>query len=175
MKLERATLLPLLLFLGAVASLGQTQPAPAETEALQVTGLTGVKQNTKGSLKVENGSFSFVYSKGTYDVPVASIQDVVTGNDSKRAIGGTVGTLTMLAPYGAGRAISLLRDKIDTLTIQYRDSNSGLHGAIFTLPVGHAEAIKEQLLAQGARTSIPSKPEPATDPSLQSEAKEQQR
>lgn len=175
MKLEQATLLPLLLFLGSVASLGQTQPAPAETEALQVTGLTGVKQNTKGSLKVENGSFSFVCPKGTYDVPVASIKDVVTGNDSKRAIGGTIGTLTMLAPYGAGRAISLLRDKIDTLTIQYRDSSGGLHGAIFTLPVGHADAIKEQLLAQGARTSIPSKPEPTTDPSLQSDAKEQLR
>ena len=175
MKLERATLLPLLLFLGTVVSLGQTQPAPAETEAVQVTGLTGVKQNTKGSLKVENGSFSFVYSKGNYDFPVASIQDVVTGSDSKRVIGGTVGTISRLAPYGGGRAFSLLRTKLDIITIQYRDSNGGLHGAIFTLPVGHAEAIKEQLLAQGARTSIPSKPEPTTDPSLQSEAKEQLR
>lgn len=175
MKLQRATLIALLSFLGTVVSQGQTQPAPAATEALHVTGLTEVKQNTKGSLKVENGSFSFVCSKGTYDVPVASVQDVVTGNDSKRAVGGTVGTLTMLAPYGAGRAISLLRDKIDTLTIQYRDSNGGLHGAIFTLPVGHAEAIKEKLLAQGARTSFPSKPEPTTDQSSQSEAKEQLR
>jgi len=173
--LERARVLPLLFFLGTVVSLGQTQPAPVETEALQVTGLTGVKQNTKGSLKVENGSLSFVYSKGNCDLPAASIQDVVTGRDSQRVIGGTVGTLSRLAPYGGGTAMSLLRTKLDTLTIQYQDSNGGLHGAIFTLPVGHAEAIKEQLLAQGARTSIPSKPEPTTDPSAQSEAKEQLR
>ena len=175
MTLERARVLPLLFFLGTVVSLGQTQPAPVETEALQVTGLTGVKQNTKGSLKVENGSLSFVYSKGNCDLPAASIQDVVTGRDSQRVIGGTVGTLSRLAPYGGGTAMSLLRTKLDTLTIQYQDSNGGLHGAIFTLPVGHAEAIKEQLLAQGARTSIPSKPEPTTDPSAQSEAKEQLR
>ena len=175
MKLERATLLPLLFFLGTIVSLGQTQPAPDETEAVQVTGLTGVKQNTKGSLKVENGSLSFAYSKGKCDFPASSIQDVVTGRDSQRVIGGTVGTLSRLAPYGGGTAMSLLRTKLDTLTIQYQDSNGGLHGAIFTLPVGHAEAIKEQLLAQGARTSIPSKPEPTTDPSAQSEAKEQLR
>ena len=175
MTRDRATVLPLLFFLGTVVSLGQTQPAPVETEALQVTGLTGVKQNTKGSLKVENGSLSFVYSKGNCDLPAASIQDVVTGRDSQRVIGGTVGTLSRLAPYGGGTAMSLLRTKLDTITIQYQDSNGGLHGAIFTLPVGHAEAIKEQLLAQGARTSIPSKPEPTTDPSAQSEAKEQLR
>jgi len=172
---DRATVLPLLFFLGTVVSLGQTQPAPIETEAVQVTGLSGVKQNTKGSLKVENGSLSFVYSKGNCDLPAASIQDVVTGRDSQRVIGGTVGTLSRLAPYGGGTAMSLLRTKLDTITIQYQDSNGGLHGAIFTLPVGHAEAIKEQLLAQGARTSIPSKPEPTTDPSAQSEAKEQLR
>ncbi|HVO61535.1 MAG TPA: hypothetical protein VMT53_11405 [Terriglobales bacterium] len=175
MTRDRATVLPLLFFLGTVVSLGQTQPAPIETEAVQVTGLSGVKQNTKGSLKVENGSLSFVYSKGNCDLPAASIQDVVTGRDSQRVIGGTVGTLSRLAPYGGGTAMSLLRTKLDTITIQYQDSNGGLHGAIFTLPVGHAEAIKEQLLAQGARTSIPSKPEPTTDPSAQSEAKEQLR
>jgi len=163
-KLEQATLLPLFLLLGTMVSLGQTQPAPVSAEAVQVTGLTGVKNNTKGSLKVENGSLTFAFSKSSCDLSAASIRDVVTGKDSQRAIRGTVGTLTMLAPYGAGRAISLLRIKIDTITIQYRDSNGGLHGAIFTLPVGHAEPIKEALLSQGARTSLPSQqaltPEP---------------
>jgi hypothetical protein len=175
MKIEWVTLLLPVLFLGSVVSLGQTQSAPASAEAVQVTGLTGIKDNTKGTLTVQNGSLTFATSKSSCDVPAASIQDVVTGNDSQRVIRGTVGTLTMLAPYGAGRAISLLRNKIDTLTIQYRDSNSGLHGAVFTMPVGKAEVIKESLLAQGARTSIPSTEDSAADPTLQSEAKEQKR
>ena len=175
MKLERAIFLPLLFFLGTVVSLGQTQLAPAETEAVQVTGLTGVKQNTKGSLKVENGSLSFAYSQGSCDVPAASIQDVVTGSDSQRVIGGTVGTISRLAPYGGGTAMSLLRTKLDIITIQYRDPNGGLHGAIFTMPVGKAEQIKEALLAQGAHTSISSKENSTADPTQQSEAKEQLR
>jgi len=68
-----------------------------------------------------------------------------------------------------------MRNKIDTITIQYRDSNGGLHGAVFTMPVGKAELIKESLLAQGARTSIPSKEDSTADLTQQSDAKEQQR
>ncbi len=64
---------------------------PASIEAVQVIGLTGVKQNTKGNLKVENGSLTFASSKNTCEVPAASIQDVVTAADSQRVIGGTVG------------------------------------------------------------------------------------
>ena len=73
-----------------------------------------------------------------------------------------------------GQSVSY-ETKIDTITIQYRDSNGGLHGAVFTMPVGKAELIKESLLAQGAHTSIPSKQDSTADPTQQSEAKEQQR
>lgn len=175
MKVSQSVLLPLLLFLGSLVSLGQTQSAPTAAEAVQVTGLAGIKEDAKGTLTVENRTLTFATSKSSCDVSAASIQDVVTGNDSQRVIRGTVGTLTMLAPYGGGRAISLLRNKIDTITIQYRDSNGGLHGAVFTMPVGKAELIKESLLAQGAHTSISSKEDSTTDLTQQSEAKEQQR
>src|SRR5271166_6523706 len=158
MKLNRLILWSLLIALGTLTPLCPAQqppPAPVSIEAVQVIGLVGVKQNTKGNLKVENGSLSFAHSKSTCEVPAASIQDVVTGADSQRVIGGTVGTISRLAPYGGGTALSLLRSKVD-ITIQYRDPNGGLHGAIFTMPVGAAELIKEALLAQGAHTSIPS-------------------
>jgi hypothetical protein len=160
-------LLFLVLSLGTFISISNAQ-APASTEAVQVTGLAGVKQNTKGSLKIENGSLSFAYSNSSCDVSAVSVGDVVTGSDSQRALRGTVGTLSRFAPYGGGRALSLLRNKLDIITIQYRDPDGGLHGAIFTMPVGKAELIKEALLAQGAHTSIP----PEADSSLQSEAKE---
>jgi hypothetical protein len=48
----------------------------------------------------------------------------------------------------------LFRTKLDTVTIKYLDADGGLHGAIFTMPVGQAEVIKKDLLAQGARTTV---------------------
>ena len=96
---------------------------------------------------------------------------MVTGNDTQRAIGGTVGTISEFAPYGGGKVLSLFRDKIDTLTIEYHDSNGALHGALFTMPVGNAEPLKKDLLAQGAQTTILVKEEL----NLHSEAQERQR
>ena len=177
MKFGRLKLLPLLLSLGPFLSIShaQTTPtpaSPASIEAVQVIGLAGVKQNTKGNLKVENGSLSFASSKITCDVSADSIQDVLTGADSQRIIGGTVGTLSRLAPYGGGTALSLLRSKVDIITIQYRDPNGGLHGAIFTMSVGKAQVVKDALLAQGAHTSVPSQVKSTSDSPLEPEAME---
>jgi hypothetical protein len=139
-----------LLFAGIETSIGNAQQTPAPVKAVQLIGLTGVKQNAKGTLKVENGNLQFVHGKTNADITAASIQDVVTGDDTQRSVGGTVGVMSMAAPYGGGRFLSLFRKKIDTLTVQYRDVNGGLHGAIFTLPVGAANAIKTQLVSEGA-------------------------
>jgi hypothetical protein len=136
--------------------IGHAQQAQTETQAVQVIGLAGVKENTKGRLTVVNGTLRFVHGKGNIDVAAASIEDVVTGKDSQRVIGGTVGTVASLAaPYGSGSALPLLRKKVDTLTIQYRDADGGLHGAIFTMPRGQADSLKKELVAQGAHTSVP--------------------
>jgi hypothetical protein len=143
------------------------QQAQTLSEAVQLIGLADLKENTKGSLTILNATLRFNHANGNADVPIASIEDVVTGRDSKRAIGGTLGTLTLLAPFGSGRVLSLFRTKLDTLTIQYRDANGGLHGAIFTLPVGKAEMIKQELIAKGVHTSIPAEADskkPASDP-----------
>jgi hypothetical protein len=136
-------------------SIGHTQQAQTETEAVQVIGLAGLKENTKGRLMIVNGTLRFIYARGNADVAATSIEDVVTGKDSQRVIGGTSGTVASLAaPYGSGSALALFRKKLDTLTIQYRDFDGGLHGAIFTMPRGKADSIKKELVAQGAHTSI---------------------
>lgn len=136
--------------------IGHAQQAQTETQAVQVIGLAGLKENTKGMLTVVNGTLRFVHAKGNADVAAASIEDVVTGKDSQRVIGGKFGTLASLAaPFGSGSALPLLRKKVDTLTIQYRDADGGLHGAIFTMPRGKADPIKKELVAQGAHTSVP--------------------
>lgn len=129
------------------------QQSPA-VKAVQLIGLTGVKENAKGELTVENGRLHFVSGKEGSDVIASSIQDMVAGSDSQRAVGKAVGTLSMVAPYGGGRVVSLFRKKIDTLAIEYRDADGALHGVIFTMPLGTADGIKKQLIAQGAHTTV---------------------
>jgi len=145
-----------LLFSGLGISVCNAQEASGLVKAVQLIGLPDVKENAKGTLKVENGNLHFVHGKASAEVTATSIQDVVTGADTEKAVGNTIGMMSMAAPYGGGRFLSLFRKKIDTLTIQYRDVDGGLHGAIFTMPVGNSELIKKELLVQGAHTGEPS-------------------
>ena len=145
-----------LFFCGPLLRIGHAQQAQTETQAVQVIGLAGLKENTKGRLTVVNGTLRFVYAKGNVAVAAVSIEDVVTGKDSQRVIGGTFGTLASIAaPYRSGSVLPFFRKKVDILTIQYRDADGGLHGAIFTMPRGKADPIKKELVAQGAHTSVP--------------------
>ena len=132
----------------------KADPPQAPTKATLVIGVSGVKGNSKGSLTLEKGSLHFVHSKNSFDIPVSLITDLVAGSDSQRVIRGTAGTISMFGPYGSGRFLSLFRSKLDTLTLQYRDPDSGLHGVIFTMSVGRAEPFKRQLIEQGAHTTV---------------------
>jgi hypothetical protein len=149
-----------LLFAGPEVSIIRAQQgsAPGPIKAVQLIGLTGVKQNAKGTLQADKGHLNFVHGTASSDVSTAAIQDVVTGDETQRAVGGTVGVVSMAVPYGGGRFLSLFRKKIDTLTVQYRDTNGGLHGAIFSMPVGAADAIKKDLVVQGAHTGVAAEP-----------------
>jgi|SRR5579863_1681731 len=144
-------------FLGLTAGFATTvfaQQEAASFKVVQVIGMQGVKHNTKGRVTVSKESLEFVSGATKSELPIASIQDALTGADSQRVIGGTLGTLSTFAPYGSGRFLSLFRTKIDTLTIYYRDAGGGLHGAIFTTPGGEAAVLKKQMVDQGAKTSI---------------------
>jgi len=153
-----ATLLAFLcLWPGAVAA-QEKQEKDAPVGVTHVLGFEAIKRNAKGKLSLQGGMLHFQAGMTQADLPVKSIQDVVTGVDSRRLIGGPVGTMTMLAPYGSGRFLSLFREKIDVLTLAYRDASGGLHGAIFTLPEGKAKAMKEQLVAMGVHSSTPEEP-----------------
>jgi hypothetical protein len=155
LRFSTASVVAALFLGGLLISVANAQQISGSVKAVQVIGLAGVKDNAKGTLSVQNGKLHFIHGKAGSDVSATSIQDVVTSADSRRSVGGTVGTISMAAPYGGGRFLSLFRTKIDTLTVQYRDDAGGLHGAIFTMPVGSAEVIKRELLAQGAHTTAP--------------------
>ncbi len=131
------------------------QEATTVWGAVHVLGLEPIHQNAKGRLMVQSGALRFKAGTTSQEVTIAAIQDVLTGEDSQRMVRGTLGTLSMFAPYGGGRFLSLFRKKVDVITLEYRDNNGGLHGAIFLLPQGQAAAVKKQLVALGARTSIP--------------------
>jgi hypothetical protein len=137
------------------------------TKSTAIIGLDGVKEKTAGTLNVEDRKLCFVHSGTKSQIPAAAIEDVVTGEDSQRVIRGTLGTISMFAPYESGRALSMLRSKLDSLTIQYRDDDGGLHGVVFTMPVGAAEPIKQELITQGARTTIHTATNPNVDSSRQ--------
>jgi hypothetical protein len=144
------------LIVGTVLMTALTSPAQTRepTKTTLVTGLPGFKDGSNGSLTAEKGNLQFVHSKNVIEIPAPSITDVVTGSDSQRVIHGKAGAVSMFGPYGSGRFLSLFRSKLDTLTIQYRDGDGGLHGVIFTMAVGQAELLKQQLIAQGAHTRI---------------------
>ena len=162
-----------LLFSVLVSAIGKAQETSVPVKAVQLTGLKGIKDNTKGTLSVENGNLHFVHGKENSDVSATSIQDVITGADSRESVGKAVGIMGMAAPYGGGRVLSLFRTKIDTLTVQYRNPDGGLHGVIFTMSAGTADAIKKQLVAQGAHTTVTGEPTAVPSPSSTSPNKEQ--
>jgi hypothetical protein len=149
------------------------QQSSKPADAIALTGLPGVKDNAKGRLTVEKGKLLFSYGKKSSDVSVAAIDDVVTGEDMQAAVGKTVSTLSMAAPYGSGRFLALFRTKFDTLTLRYRDENGALHGVIFALPAGGAEPIKKELLAHGAHTSVGEEQAATAPASANSSTKEQ--
>jgi hypothetical protein len=152
---RRSTTVPVttaLLLAGLVIPIGNAQQTSSPIKAVQLIGLTGVKDHAKGTLSVENGQLHFVRGKETSDISVHTLEDVMTGADSQEAVGKTIGMMSMAAPYGGGRFLSLFRTKIDTLTIRYRNLDGGLHGAIFTMAAGTADVIKKELVAQGAHT-----------------------
>jgi len=147
----------------------QANPSPVSAigtvpNTTHVLGLDKIKRGAKGSLAIAGGTLRFDVGTAAAEIGIPSIQDLFTDLDEKQSVGGTKGTVAKLAmPYGSGRVLSLLAtEKIDVLTLEYRDSNGGLHGVIFTLPKGQAPEVKRQLVEQGAHTSM--LPEPPAGP-----------
>jgi hypothetical protein len=150
----------------STAVLPKTQVATqTPIKAVELVGLAGIKDNSEGALTISEGKLHFAHSKKTAEIAAAAMEDVITGAESQRVIRGTAGTLSMFGPYGSGRFLSLFRSNLDSLTIRYGDADGGLHGVVFGVPVGQAESIKKELVAEGAHTSVPAQGEPSADSS----------
>ena len=69
---------------GACISSASAQDSRA-VKAVQILGLPGLKENTKGTLEVENTDLHFVHGKQNVDVSASSIESVSTGANSQVA------------------------------------------------------------------------------------------
>ena len=129
--------------------------APFSTRATHLLGFANARNNSTGTLSVQDDSLQFQQNGRTGEkVKIALVRDVLLGEESKQ-VGGLPMTLgKAAAPYGGGRVVSLFsHKKYDILTLEYVDSDGGIHGAIFQLTKGQGELVKNELIAQGATIS----------------------
>jgi hypothetical protein len=149
---------------GQAATTPEGAPSVVQTDVKLVIGGETIKNNSTGTLSVVGNSLQFVTGKAkkTVAVEASSIQDISTNEDSRQDITGAAHFATMAIPYGGGRVLSLFSHKVDVLTLEFKDASGGYHGAIFVLPQGQAAPFKKQLLAMGAKASVPlAEPAPA--------------
>jgi hypothetical protein len=130
---------------------------PFSIRAAHLLGFESAKSNCSGTLSIEDDSLQFQQSgKSGEHIKISSVRNIFAGEES-RQVGGLPMTLgKAAAPYGGGRVVSLFaHKKYDTLTLEYVDSDGGIHGAIFQLVKGQGDIVKHELTARGAVISSP--------------------
>jgi hypothetical protein len=129
--------------------------ASFNTRATHLLGFTNARNNSTGTLSVQDDSLQFQQNgKPGAKVKITLVRDVFLGAESKQ-VGGLPMTLgKTAAPFGGGRVVSLFaHKKYDTLTLEYVDADEGIHGAIFQLTKGQGELLRNELIARGVTIS----------------------
>ena len=159
LKIQWSAALLLLATLQAGAFAHSSSDANTKTNssvsATHVIGLEGIGKNAKGQLSISADALKFQKDGGAaVEIKDSSILSVFAGQQDKQ-VGGTPVTLGRAAtPFGGGRVIALFsHKKYDVLTLEYQDSDGGVHGAIFQLGKGQAQAIQDELAANGVHIS----------------------
>jgi hypothetical protein len=150
-----------LLLCSGIGAVGQST-APAlkanplfSIRATHLVGWPNTKSNSKGTLSAQDNVLRFQQGgKPLAQVDIASVRDVFLGEESNQVGGVPMKIGKAAAPYGGGRVISLFaHKKYDTLTLEYVDSNGGVHGVIFQLKKGQGELVRDELVARGVSPS----------------------
>lgn len=112
-----------------------------------VAGAADLKQNASGSLSMTADDLVFSAGDVHAQIPLRQITSVFTG-DERVATGGATAKVVRLIPvFGIGAAVGAVSNKtVDVLTVEYRDTHLGYHGAVFEVPKGQAEAARKQLM-----------------------------
>lgn len=147
---------------GQAAGTSPAAPSVVQTGVKLVIGGETVKNNSVGTLSIVGSSLQFAAGKKKVEVEASSIRDISTNEDNRQDITGAAHFATMAIPYGGGRVLALFSHHVDVLTVEFKDANGGYHGAVFVLAQGQAAPFKKQLLAMGAKASLPlAEPAPA--------------
>jgi hypothetical protein len=148
-------LLPAIFLVLGLSVSASAQTKPGGYVVQHVLGLENIARNARCTMNIDGGEMRVQAKTQEEIIKASSIEDVFTGADSERIVGGTLEVLSLAVPFGGSRFLSLFRRKVDTLTLEYRDENGALHGAVLTMKPGEAAEVKKQLVAAGAHASIP--------------------
>ena len=155
----RITFLALLVIFAAPLIAGQkTQDTGEGTlHVRHVVGMQNVKRDATGLLQIQSKEVHFDAGRSRGAIPISAIEDIYIGTETTQA-GGKLGEVAkgaaLAAPYDSGAALTLLMiQKVDVLTITYRDSDNGLHAAIFAVPKNHAEQFRADLISSGSHVN----------------------
>jgi hypothetical protein len=120
-----------------------------------VLGFEGMSNNANGQLSIQGNALRFQKSEGPgAQINKGAIQEVFVGEENKQVGGTPMAVGKMAVPFGGGRVVSLFsHKKYDTLTLEYLDPDGGFHGAIFQLNKGQGQALKNELVANGANAN----------------------
>ena len=129
--------------------------SPFSIRATHLVGLPNTKSNCKGSLSTQDNVLRFQQGgKPLAQLDIASVRGVFLGDETMQVGGVPMKIGKAAAPFGGGRVVSLFaHKKYDTLTLEYVDSNGGVHGAIFQLKKGQGELVRDELVARGLSSS----------------------
>ena len=87
-------------------------------------------------------------------MPLSAIQGAFLSQEDKQVGGMPMALVRAATPYGGGRVISLFaHKKYDFMTLEYFDSNGGLHGTIYQLNKGQGQVLADELGAKGVHVS----------------------
>ena len=123
--------------------------------AKAVLGLEHVANNSMGELSIQDDVFVYSRREGpTIRMPLSAIQGAFLSQEDKQVGGMPMALVQAATPYGGGRVISLFaHKKYDFMTLEYFDSNGGLHGTIYQLNKGQGQVLADELGAKGVHVS----------------------
>ena len=108
-----------------------------------------------GELSIQDDVFVYSRREGpTIRMPLSAIQGAFLSQEDKQVGGMPMALVRAATPYGGGRVISLFaHKKYDFMTLEYFDSNGGLHGTIYQLNKGQGQVLADELGAKGVHVS----------------------
>jgi Domain of unknown function (DUF4410) len=163
-SLRWVSVIALFVLTHSFATVATAQSSDTETGSLEihrvvnVLGFGDLKPETKGNLVIDSSRMTLTKGKSHAEVPLDLIRSFSIGRDNVALIGGTMGIVAGMAPYGSGQAITMIRPGVDTLTLLYMGEDHAVHGAVLLLPKGKGDKVTGVLVKAG----VPSREYPQT-------------